>query len=269
MWEQTKIPLKFQILGFIAEQGVVSIEDINRHFYPDRDNSKALRVIFYDMGLAHLRYSETKNGVWFIDKPKLYDLVSMWFPRLPLFKVRPPSLHLIAHYLELNRIRTTFERSDEITIDEWWSEHYIRALHPLIRSHYSDPKIPDAIFWRRRKDGTRQQLFLEYERTLKSRERYKEIFRAYSRREDVKDQNVIYLCRDAALARKIINIEWRLARIGLLDIDGRNFKFIVLENFYNAYSKKVFKGEEQAAEDASRMATTKGVEHGETVSQCG
>ena len=118
MWKQTKIPIKFQILGFIAQQGVVSIEDLNRHFYPERDNSKALRVILYDMGLAHLRYSATKNGVWFIDKPKLYELVSIWFPKLPLFKVRPPSLHLIAHYLELNRIRTTFEHSNLITVDE-------------------------------------------------------------------------------------------------------------------------------------------------------
>ena len=76
----SEVPQKIRILKFIAEQGIVRIEDINRHFNPDRDNSRAIRVTLYDMGVGHLRYysSDVKNGVWYIKDVKHYQFLDFY-----------------------------------------------------------------------------------------------------------------------------------------------------------------------------------------------
>ena len=248
MWESTKpIPHKFQILGFIAQQGVVTIEDINRHFYPDRDNSKAIRVTLYEMGVAHLRYysPNVKTGVWYIDKQQLYDLVGIWFPELCYFKVRSLLVHLIPHSLELNRIRTVLEHYSGFTIIQWYSESFIRSLPDCdLRDDYSVPKVPDAIFWHKREDGTERKFFLEYERTLKSTERYVEIFRGYTKREDVQKGSIIYICQTPEIRKKLIYIAERKAPGG----GDHYFQFVSTQRLYEKYPIKTVKEEEKVHE---------------------
>ncbi len=245
MWESTKpIPYKFQILGFIAEQGVVTIEDINRHFYPDRDNSKAIRVTLYEMGVAHLRYysPNVKNGVWYIDKQDLYDLVGIWFPELCYFKVRSPVVHLIPHSLELNRIRTVLEQYSGMNIVRWNSENFIRSLPDSDwRDDLSTPKIPDALFWHKCQDKTERKFFLEYERTLKSIDRYREIFDAYGERQDVENESVIYICHTKEMRKKLSYIAERRR------VDD-HFQFVSLERLYEKYPIKKTVKEEKVLE---------------------
>jgi len=235
-WQEQKrpYPLKIQILGFIAQQGIVSLEDINRHFYPDRDNTKAIRVTLYDMGVSHLRYYSPgiKNGVWYIGKQDLYNYLGTWYEEIFYMRVREPLVHLIPHYLELNRIRTAFERDSDWDVDQWLSESLLRAMPVYVREEYCSFKIPDAIFWHKRLDGTRKKFFLEFERSFKNTKRYVEIFRSYSKREDVQDGNVIYICHTPQIRNKLISTMKKESRSGILDCTSDYFQFLSLEKFY-------------------------------------
>ncbi len=229
------IPKKIHILKFIGEQGIVTVFDVARHFFQP-DQIATSRVTMHQLGVAHIYHPGIQHGVWFINKSQLHDLLNSYFPDLPQFNVRPVYHYQIPHYLELNRIRTTFEHSKEIIIDEWWSERYILALPAVIRRRFSNSKLSDAIFWRKKSDGSRQKYFLEYERTLKSKDRYEEIFNSYTKREDVQDRNVIYICQTPAIREELISIETKLGRNGKLARAGSCFRFITLEGFYNTYS---------------------------------
>ena len=171
-WELNKKPLhyKYQILKFIAEQGIVSIEDINRHFNPDRDNTRAIRVTLYDMGVGHLRYysSDVKNGVWYIKDIKHYQFLDYYDANFSYFRVQKPLVHLIPHYLELNHIRTVIEQDSGLDIQYWLSEPILRSMPPSLRQYYCSTKIPDTIFYTKNDDGSIKKFFLEYERNLKS-----------------------------------------------------------------------------------------------------
>jgi len=264
-WEDKKpLPYKIQILKFIAEQGTVSIEDINRHFYPDRDNSRAIRVTLYDMGVGHLRYysSDVKNGVWYIKDPKHFQYLDFYNPEFSYFKVKKPLVHLIPHYLEMNHIRTVIEQDPGLIIEQWLSETWLRSLPVNLRQYYCSAKIPDAIFWTKRQDGGYKKFFLEYERNLKSPERYVEIFRAYGKRQDVKDRNVIYFCA-SGIAKKLEAIEGRQARIGMLDGSGYYFQFIDLENFYRSHREK--RAEKKEKEEQAIVKPEAKVEEMQTV----
>ena len=229
------IPQKIHILKFIGQQGIVTIPDVDRHLFQSKKFSYA-RVTMHELGIAHMKYREIPNGIWYIDDPKLYETLKSYFPALPPFEVRPVILHHVDHSLELNRIRTAFTKNNLVTIDEWWSENHIRALP---ESGFASGKIPDAIFWRRRKDGTHQKLFLECERTFKSKERYEDIFRAYAKREDVKDRNVLYLCQTPTIREDLQAIEQKLADTGKLEGAGLYFQFVTLESFYKTYEQSI------------------------------
>jgi len=228
------IPPKIQILKFVWEQGIVTVDDVTRHlFQPDK--FRAVRIALHKLGVAHIKYPGIKHGIWFIDKPELYDLLSCYFPDLPSFEVRPVPVIQFLHYLEINRIRTAIQNSSQIILDEWWSENYIRVLDPAWRGRADNSIIPDAIFWRKRPDGTRQQFFLEYERTLKNRERYTDIFCYYAKREGVQNRNVIYICQTPYIRQALVSIEARLAKVGKLEGTGLYFQFVTLESFYKTY----------------------------------
>ncbi len=236
------IPQKIQILKFIGEQGIVTLSDVSRHLFSE-DKLSYVRVTMYELGIAHKKYPDVANGVWFIDNPKLYELLSLYFPDFPQLEVKPFTLHKIPHSLEINRIRSTFTQSHLITIDEWWSERLIWALPVSHREDFCSDKVPDAIFWRRRKDGSRQKYFLEYERTLKSKERYEEIFRSYAKCKDVKDRNVIYICQTLRIKEELQDIEERLVKAGRLADVALYFQFITLEGFYKTHSNHNLKEE--------------------------
>ncbi len=231
------VPQKIRILKFIAEQGIVTVDDINRHLFED-DKSSTIRVTLHQLKIGHVKFGHIKHGVWYIDKPELFDLLKTYFPNIPTFEVKPLLLYQVPHNLEINRIRITLEKTQQIAIEEWWSERFIRALPSPLRGKIANSKIPDAIFWRRRTDGTRQKFFLEYERTLKNKDRYEEIFRSYSQREEVDNKNVIYICENDFIREELKQVEEKLAKAGKLAGAGLYFQFVTLENFYKTYSKK-------------------------------
>jgi len=251
------VPQKIQILKFVGEQGIVSVGDISRHLFRS-DKFRIVRSTLYDLGVAHIRYRNVYGGLWYIDNPKLFELLGTYYPKLPAFEVTPIYDHYILHYLELNRIRSVFEHSRQIIIDEWWSEHYMRALPPALRVKVSNPKIPDAVFWRKKPDGTRQQFFLEYERSLKNKERYEEIFSIYARHPDIQNNNVIYLCDTPDIREELLAIEQRMARTGKFDKAGLCFQFFTLENFYENYENEQSK-KEIINEDNHAMVQNAGV----------
>ncbi len=238
------IPQKIRILKFIAEQGVATVDDISRSLFKN-DKSSTVRVSLHQLGVRHTKYGDVKHGVWYIDKPRLFDLLMTYFPDSPAFEVRPILLHLVPHSLEMNRIRTALEKTSQITITQWWSENFIRASLPQ-GENIASKKIPDAIFWRRRRaDDTLQKFFLEYERTLKNKDRYEEIFRCYAKREDVKNKNVIYICENDFVKEELEQVESKLAKVGKLDGVGLFFQFVTLENFYKIYSNNPTNKEEK------------------------
>ena len=226
---------RIKILKFVAEQGVVTLDDVARHLRKPNQNP-VIRTALHDCGLAHTKYGEIKHGLWYIQNPKLFNEIKRYyFPYIPSFYVRKLHLHLVDHALELNRIRTTLEQTNRIMLDQWWSEGYIRALPASLGSD-GVAKIPDAIFYRRRTDGSKQIFFLEYERTLKNKERYRDIFRFYAKRKDVKNKNVIYLRQDEFIKEQLEEVEARFAKTSELDGAGLYFQFIALDDFYKTYS---------------------------------
>ena len=240
------IPQRIKILKFVAEQGVVTVEDVARHLRKSHQ-IPAIRTALHDCGLSHTKYGDIRQGIWFIQNQRLLSQIkSYYFPHIPTFEVARPRLYLVDHDLVLNRIRTTLEQTDQMVIESWWSEAYIRALsfrlpggNPIAKD-----KIPDAIMWRRRTDGSKQIFFLEYERTFKNKERYKEIFRFYAQREDVKNRNVIYLCQDVFLKSQLEELEAKFSKSGELEGAGLFFQFIALEDFYKTYTNNNQKQEE-------------------------
>ena len=235
-------PQKVRILKYVAEQGVVTIGDINASLF-ESDRTSTIRVTLHQMGVAHVKFGRIQYGVWYIEDPKLLGLLRTYCPDIPDFQVRPLLLYLVPHSLEINQIRTTLENSPQANIIRWWSEAHIRALPLSMRADMNNSKIPDAIFWRRRSDGGEQKYFLEYERSLKNKERYEDIFRFYAGRDDVGNRNVIYICESEFIKSELEDVEAKLARTGKLDSSGRCFQFITREGFYKTYSNKPSKEE--------------------------
>lgn len=229
------VPQKIRILKFIAEQGVVSIDDINRALFTN-DKSSIIRVTLHNLKIGHTKYGKIKHGVWYINKPESYDLLRTYFTNIPAFEVKAFHLYQVPHNLEINQIRIAFQKSSQITIDQWWSERFVRALPSPIGGKIAHTNIPDAIFWRRRTDGTLQKYFLEYERTLKNKDRYVEIFSSYAEREDVGNKNVIYICENDFIRDELKGVEEKLAKAGKLSGTGLYFQFITLNDFYKIYS---------------------------------
>ncbi len=140
---------------------------------------------------------------------------------------------MVPHALGMNKIRIALEKSNQIKIAEWWSENYIRYSPLERRNGFTFNKIPDAIFWRERNDGTRQKFFLEYERSLKNRARYMELFESYAKREDVINKNVIYICNNEVIQKELLKTEsLMLQSMKLIDY---HFQFIALDKFFAQY----------------------------------
>ena len=237
------IPQKIRILKFIAEQGIVTIDDINRALFND-DKTATIRVTLHRLSMGHAKFGEIKHGVWYIQKQASFELLKTYFPDLPAFEVRPLLLHNVPHNLEINRIRIVLEKTSKLAIDQWWSENFIRALPSPVRGKIANTKIPDAIFWRRRTDGTRQKFFLEYERTLKNKQRYEEIFCSYAKKNDVDKRNVIYICENDFIREELLQTEGKLAKAGKLAGTGLYFQFVTLSRFYQSHSNNNLNKEE-------------------------
>ncbi len=228
------IPQKILILKFIGEQGIVSVADVARHLLKP-EKFEVVRITMHQLGISHMKYRHIEHGVWFIEKQKLYDLLASYIPGFPIIETPTVADHHIPHYLELNRIRTTLEQTRQITLDEWWSEHYIKALPKSFKEGFNSNNLPDAIFWRKLADGSRQKFFLEYERSIKSKERYGDIFRNYIKRTDVQNHNVIYLCHTPTIRQHLIFVERALVKTGELGAADVHFQFVDLQSFYQSH----------------------------------
>lgn len=227
-----RIPQKIQILKFVAEQAIVSAQDINRYFFKE-DKTNVIVSTLYQLGVAHMIYGLVQGGLWYINDPKLYQLLKTYFPEMFGFKVRSISAPQISHYLELNRIRLALEKSNKINIIHWMSQREILSIPPDQRSSFCPAKIPDAIFWSMSKKNIQNKYFLICERYINSTpERYREIFRSYCEREDVENRNVVYLCGSEFVRRRLLAIE---ERMGSYLEPGENFQFVLLEDFYKNY----------------------------------
>lgn len=232
-----QIPLKIEILRFVADQGVVSVEDVMTYF-KRWTTGDSVRTTMTSLGIEHQQYGGIKYGIWFIKDRKLFDLLREYYPGLQRYKVRGESLlRKVPHSLGINYLRTTFEHSDKIRVVEWWSEEFIRSLPVHKRDGLTAHKVPDAIFWRQRKDKTRQKFFLEYERSLKSPVRYGRIFRFYAKRHDVENRNVIYICETEQIRDKLVKVENELVKGGKLKATDLYFSFLTLEEFNRAYAQ--------------------------------
>ena len=231
------VPLKIRILKYVADQGVVTVQDVMDYFEQWKD-PHTVRVTMINLGITQMKYGSLRFGIWFINDKKLIERLRIYYPDLPRYKVRGVSLLTkVPHSLELNKIRTMLEQSDKIDISDWWSEEYIRALPDHKKDGLTAHKVPDAIFWRKRKDGTWQKFYFEYERSLKSPARYGRIFQFYAKRKDVKDRNVIYVCESEQIRDKLVKVEQDLVKGGRLNGVGQHFNFIVRSDFNKAYGR--------------------------------
>ena len=247
------IPQKVRILRFAAEQGVVSLDDVAR-FLHRTDQMPAVRTALHESGLSNFNYAKLKLGIWYLTQPESLDLLQYYFPDLPYFSLHSLGFYVIEHALELNRIRFTLQESKKLTVTQWLSENHIRALSCSGMS-IGHGMYPDAIFYRQRADRTQQKFVLEYEKTFKNIDRYKNIFRAYSRREDVKGRNVIYICKTPSIKENLEEIETRMAKTGELEGAGLFFQFIVQDDFYRTYNNpKQEEGNGQQTQTISQQA---------------
>jgi len=235
--------LKIKVLRFVAEQGVVRVSDVMDYFRK-WNSEHAVRVMMNELGITHQQYGGFKYGIWFVEDRKSFEMLKPYYNDIPNFKVRGTSLLTkVAHSLGINHIRIVLENSENIRVVKWWSEEYLRALPPFRRDGISMHKIPDAIFWHLRKDGSKQKFFLEYERSLKAPKRYAAIFQFYDKRHDVKNNNVIYICETDSIKVKLQKIENELTKGGKIKGSGLNFKFVTLDEFNKAYAEAEEKGE--------------------------
>ena len=223
------IPQKIQILRFIAEQGIVSVKDVNDYFFT-QDKTKLILSTLYQLGLNRMWYFNVSGGLWQISDPKLYRLLKAYYPDLAGMKVGHVSFHLAPHYLELNRVRTVIEKSDKVELVKWLSERMLRALPAEERAELCPSRVPDAVFWVVTKDGGQKKFFLECERHLNSTpQRYREVFESYFWRQDARDNNVIFLCGNERIQRRLIAIESKM----FLRCSAQ---FVTLEGLYRKYS---------------------------------
>jgi len=219
------IPQKIHILKFIGEQEIVTVSDVARHLFQS-EKAETVRITMHQLGVAHRPYPGIQNGIWFIDKPELFELLKSYFPDYPRFSVRPVFHDLVQHYLGINSIRTTFERSPRFQIEQWWSEQYIRSLSPEERFSFSNSKIPDAIFAKRKKDGNLQKYYLEFERSEKSKPRYIDILRQYAKMPDISKGSIIYICLTDIIRKKIKRIVKEEFGRGVINHLEEIFQFI-------------------------------------------
>ncbi len=233
----TKIPLRIQVLMFVAEQRFVKAEDICERKFWRSNKLDTVRVTMNQLGLASIKYGNIKYGVRFIDDPGLIKILKEHYDDMAEFKIRPAHPEQIPHALGVNHIRNILENSSKIKITKWWSEEYLRSLP--VESRYgkmSRNKIPDAIFSQERRDGTTSKFFLEYERSLKSNERYEEIFKFYEGRQDIKEKSVLYVCENDFIKKRLIGLEETLAKKGRLKMKGEYFQFVTIDEFNQSFS---------------------------------
>lgn len=230
-----KLSQKIQILKFVAEQGVVTVQDV-KQWLGHSKHSDVARVTMNRLGLAFMPYGLIKHGIRYIQDEALLELLKTYDFDLPHLEPTKINISQVPHSLGLNQIRILLHKSKKLNVSKWVSENYLKASTLTKRDGLHLNKIPDAIFWHKTKEGKEKKYFLEYERSLKNKKRYVDILTYYAQRDDVSNRNVIYICGNKKIEQELLRIEKELIKIGKIPQKDRVFQFIPFEEFYASYS---------------------------------
>ena len=218
---------RVRVLKLLADQKYAILEDL--YIGSGSTGSKeSFRVSLYQFGLSRFSFPAVVGGVWHIANPQIYQELEQVFPKEPLYKSTDIHFNEIYHALGMNKIRHSLLNGGKLSIKSWYSEYSLRAMPISVRG-FSYTKIPDAIFFRSLEDGKQQKCFVEYERSLKNRERYRNIFKFYANRKDVSRGSVLFICQNKYIQNELLKIRKEVFSKGIFNDVEEIFKIINLD----------------------------------------
>ena len=225
--------LRMRAIKYVSEQRYATLKDLY-----GGSGSKGCRASFrvplYQFGLSRFSFPGIPHGVWHIANPKIFEEIQLSFPQEPLYQSTQIHVNEVHHALGMNKIRHVL--SDQVNIDAWWSEYRLRAM-PVSMREFGYRNIPDAIFWRKLQDGNLQKCFIEYERSAKSQERYKDILKAYVARADVTRGSILFICQNEHIKKELLKAREEVFSKGILNEQEEVFQFIEFERMLNAVER--------------------------------
>ena len=260
--ENKKIPLKYQLAKFVLEQKYATLNHLYHYLkiiQPEHSKYKEIFKIqnptdqdlmpIYNGIKSHLNslniksvvFGFKKGGVFFI-KPetmllyklaykniKLIDKLRQFYPEFSYMEIGKLRYEEIEHSLGLNQIRLYLMGNKEYQLDKWWNSFYMACLPISMRLNFHRNKIPDAIFWYKDKLGRPKKRIIEYEKTLKAKYRYKEIFERYSSKNDIGEKEIWYICENEQIKTSLSKILQNLHnKSEFLNINLNRFVFMTL-----------------------------------------
>jgi len=221
------VTLRLKTLRLLAQQKYATLEDLYIGS-GSTGNKESFRVSLYQFGLSRFSFPAVNGGVWHIAKPEIFQELEQLFPQEPIYKSIQINFNEVYHCLGMNKIRHTLLNGRRVNIQSWYSEYQLRAL-PFSSRSFSYSKIPDAIFMRLLEDSTSQKCFVEYERSLKSRERYRSILKSYSYRKDVSKGSVLFICQNQYIRNELLTVRKEVFSKGIFNEQEEIFQFINYE----------------------------------------
>jgi len=218
------LTLRLKVLKLLADQKYANLEDL--YVGSGSCGSRAsFRVSLYQFGLSRFSFPAVVGGVWHIANPQIYQELEQVFPQEPIYKSTEINFNDVYHCLGMNKIRHALLNGGKLNIQKWYSEYQLRAL-PLSSRGFSFTKIPDAIFIRKLEDGGSQKCFVEYERSLKSRERCRNVLKSYSYRKDVTKGSVLFICQNQHIQNELLRVRKEVVSKGIFNEREELFQFI-------------------------------------------
>ena len=223
---------RLKVLKLLADQKYAILEDL--YIGSGSTGSKeSFRVSLYQFGLSRFSFPAVPGGVWHIANPSIFQELEQVFPQEPLYKSTDIHFNEIYHALGMNKIRYSLLNGGKFNIQLWYSEYSLRAMPISVRG-FSYTKIPDAIFFKRLEGGNQQKCFVEFERSLKNRERYRNIFKFYANRKDVSRGSVFFICRNKHIQNELLKIRKEVFSKGIFNDVEEIFQFINYEQWIPA-----------------------------------
>ena len=224
--------LRMKVIKYVSEQRYATLEDLYSGS-GSKGCRASFRVSLYQIGLSRFSFPGIPHGVWHIANPKIFEEIQLSFPQEPLYQstqIHPNEVH---HALGMNKIRCLMTDHAQVNIQAWWSEYRLRAM-PVSMREFGYRNIPDAIFWRKLQDGNIQKCFIEYERSVKSQERYRNILKVYMARADVTGGSVLFICQSEHIKKELLKAREGVFSKGIFNEQQEIFQFIELERMLHA-----------------------------------
>jgi hypothetical protein len=164
---------------------------------------------------ADALYAITRGGVHALEEMGIVYLGDF------VEREKDPAEAQIPHVLELNRIRLALERSRVLL--SWVPEVFIRALNQSPTLNYA--KAYDAVATVLLGNGERAEFAIEYERTLKSEQKYTKILEAIESEQHL--SSILYLAPSFEI---LVSLRWYFerTRLNVLFATANDFKKEVL-----------------------------------------